>query len=241
MGDRPAGKRILIVDDEEFVRRLVAQVLTRAGYKVDFAAGGEAALAGLAARRPDLVILDLMMPGMNGWTVLERMRAEGDTTPVIVLTAHGSHEGFTRAVRAGAAGYISKPFSLEELLLACARALASGAAPGRDRRQEARRTLLVRVRVTSPDAAPLAVGQLVNIGLRGGQVDVGVPLATGQRVRLMFEVLGGGRPMPLDAQVEWQQPAAGRYLHGLVFRDLPPETEEALGELLHPDRPPERV
>lgn len=230
-----AGKRVLVVDDEEFVRLLVAQILGRAGYELDFAADGEAALARVEARRPDLVILDLMMPGMNGWTVLERMRRKPDMPPVVMLTAHGSYDAFTRGVREGVVGYISKPFSLDELLLTCSRALAGEEVdPSQDRRGDARRPLMVRVRILGPDATSLAAGELVNLSALGGQVDLAVPLAKGQHVRLTFDVPGGGTPLVLDAAVEWQRPGDGRYLHGLVFRDLQGDAAKELSELLRP-------
>jgi hypothetical protein len=65
-------------------------------------------------------------------------------------------------------------------------------------------------------------------------VDLAVPLEHGERVRLTFDIPGGGTPMVLDATVEWQQGGEGRYLHGLVFRDLTPEAERELMELLRP-------
>jgi CheY-like chemotaxis protein len=234
LGASGAGKRVLVVDDEEFVRLLVAQILGRAGYELDFAADGDGALARLDARRPDLVILDLMMPGMNGWTVLERMRKRPDAPPVIMLTAHGSYDAFTRGVREGVVGYISKPFSLEELLVACSRALAGEPERGDDRRDGARRPLMVRVRILGPDASSLAAGELVNLSAQGGQVDLAVSLAKGQNVRLTFDVPGGGTPLVLDASVEWQRPGEGRYLHGLVFRNLTSEAARELTELLRP-------
>jgi CheY-like chemotaxis protein len=234
MSEAAGGKHILVVDDEEFVRLLVGQILGRSGYEVDFAADGDTALARIAARRPDLVILDLMMPGMNGWTVLERLRARGDMPPVVVLTGHGNYDLFTRVVREGVAGYISKPFSLDELLLTCARALAGPRGTASERRHDLRRPLLVRVRILGPDAASLAVGELVNLSLQGGQVELAVPLEKGERVRLTFDVPGGGTPMVLEASVGWTQPGDGRYLHGLVFGGLDPRAETELRELLEP-------
>lgn len=234
MADR---KRVLVVDDEEFVRRLVGQILGRGGYDLDFAADGEAALARMQAGRPDLVILDLLMPGMDGWAVLEHMRRRPGMPPVIVLTGHGSYEAFTRAVRGGVSGYVSKPFSLDELLLTVSRALATGLPPAHDRRHDPRRLLVVRVRIAGPDAASLAVGELVNLTTQGGQVDLAVPLARGGRVRLTFDIPGGGTPMVLDAVVEWQQALEGRYLHGLVFRDLSADSQRELEQLLEPAAP----
>jgi CheY-like chemotaxis protein len=230
-------KRILVADDEEFVRRLVGQVLDRGGYDVDFAADGDAALARMEARRPDLVILDLMMPGRDGWAVLEQMRRQPDMPPVIVLTGHGSYDTFTRAVRAGVSGYLSKPFSLDGLLATVARALATGRSPAHDRRGEARRPLVVRVRVTGPDPAAAAAGELVNLSSHGGQVELAVPLMPGERVRLTFDIHGAGTPVILDGVVEWQQVTEGRYLHGLAFPELTPESRRELEHLLEASAP----
>ena len=234
MGDDAGRKHVLVVDDEEFVRLLVAEILERNGYRVEMASDGTTALTLMQARRPDLVILDLMMPGLTGWAVLERMRRAGDMPPVVILTAHGSYEAFTRVVREGVAGYISKPFSLEELLVTCARALSSARVVQPERRQDARRTLVVRVRILSPDAASLAMGELVNLSLLGGQVELAVPLPNGEKVRLTFDVPGGGTPLALDAVVEWQEPAEGRYRHGLAFAALDESTRKELQELLAP-------
>src|SRR5262249_54262658 len=132
-----------------------------------------------------------------------------------ILTAHGSYEAFTRVVKEGVAGYISKPFALDELLVTCARALASAPLFEPERRQDARRALVVRVRILSPDAASLAMGELWNLSLTGGQVELAVALPAGEKVRLTFDVPGGGTPLALDAAVEWQEPAEGRYRHGL--------------------------
>lgn len=236
MSDR---KRILVADDEEFVRRLVGQVLDRGGYDVDFAVDGEGALARMQAARPDLVVLDLMMPGKDGWAVLEQMRRQPDMPPVIVLTGHGSYEAFIRAVRAGASGYLSKPFSLDGLLATVARSLATGRSPAHDRRGEPRRSLVVRVRVTGPGPAAAAAGELVNLSSHGGQVELAVPLNPGERVRLTFDIHGGGTPVVLDALVEWQQVTEGRYLHGLAFPDLPAESRRELEHLLEASAPPD--
>jgi CheY-like chemotaxis protein len=96
-------------------------VLTIAGYDVEDAADGYEALERVAARRPDLILLDLMMPVLDGWTVLDRLREMRDPPPVVVVSAYLDRG---RAVAAGAAGYINKPFRSAELLEACERVLS---------------------------------------------------------------------------------------------------------------------
>jgi two-component system, OmpR family, response regulator MprA len=116
----PSGKLILVVDDEKAIRELLCRVLAIAGYEVEAAADGYEALERVSTRRPDLILLDLMMPVLDGWTVLDRLRDTTDPPPVVVVSAYLDRG---RAVAAGASGYIDKPFRSAELLDACRRIL----------------------------------------------------------------------------------------------------------------------
>jgi DNA-binding response OmpR family regulator len=106
---------ILIADDDADVRRLIAGLLGRAGYPVIEAADGREALRLLYARRPGLVVLDVGMPALDGWQVLERIREVSDV-PVLMLTALGEELNRVRGLRAGADDYVPKPFGRQELL-----------------------------------------------------------------------------------------------------------------------------
>jgi two-component system, OmpR family, response regulator MprA len=112
--------RILVVDDEKAIRELLCRILTIAGYDVEAAADGSEALERILARRPDLILLDLMMPVLDGWSVLDRLRDQADPPPVIVVSAYLDRG---RAVAAGASGYLNKPFRAAELIEACERVL----------------------------------------------------------------------------------------------------------------------
>lgn len=112
----PARGHILVVDDDPTVAEVVAGYLTGAGYDVARAADGPAALDLCAARRPDLTVLDLMLPGMDGFEVCRRMRAYGPV-PVIMLTARGDEEDRVLGLETGADDYVTKPFSPRELVL----------------------------------------------------------------------------------------------------------------------------
>ncbi|PKV87957.1 response regulator transcription factor [Streptomyces sp. TLI_146] len=120
--------RILVVDDEPEVRAAVEDGLTVEGYEVRGAVDGLAALAEIAAWQPDAVVLDVMMPVLDGLAVCRRLRALGDRTPVLVLTALDSVSERVDGLEAGADDYLVKPFALDELV-ARVRALLRRAAP----------------------------------------------------------------------------------------------------------------
>ena len=114
----PAAGRILVVDDQPANLRVVSTLLARHGYEVDVAGTGELALAMAQAQVPDLLLLDMMMPGMDGFGLLAevKQRAELLRVPVVFLTAAQDRELLLRAFDAGAVDYVTKPFMPEELL-----------------------------------------------------------------------------------------------------------------------------
>ncbi|MFD7877598.1 response regulator transcription factor [Streptomyces sp. NPDC059766] len=113
---RAAAARVLVVDDDPTVAEVVSGYLDRAGYDVDRAGDGPAALARAAAHRPDLVVLDLMLPGIDGLEVCRRIREHGPV-PVIMLTARGDEDDRILGLEVGADDYVTKPFSPRELVL----------------------------------------------------------------------------------------------------------------------------
>jgi DNA-binding response OmpR family regulator len=110
-----SGRRILVVDDDPDVRSLVRELLTRAGYELEEAPNGRTALRLLYARPPQLVLLDVTMPEMDGWQTLERIRDLNDV-PVLMLTARRDELERVRGLKAGADDYVTKPFGRQELL-----------------------------------------------------------------------------------------------------------------------------
>jgi DNA-binding response OmpR family regulator len=116
-GNGHDGKAILVADDDQDILELVAFRLERAGYEVLTAGDGEQALATARERRPDLAVLDVMMPKLTGYEVVKAMRAEEGTNriPVILLTARVQEADVSRGFEAGADDYIRKPFSPQEL------------------------------------------------------------------------------------------------------------------------------
>lgn len=121
--------RVLVADDDSDVRDLVGFKLRHAGYTVDEAHDGPSALAQIRRQRPDLVLLDVMMPGMSGFAVCLELRMDPATRdlPVLLVTAKARDEDLERGMAAGSDGYIIKPFSPRDLLTRVQAALAVGA------------------------------------------------------------------------------------------------------------------
>ncbi len=113
------GARILVVDDEADILSVLVYHLSRDGYRVTTAVNGAGALASAASEGPDLILLDIMLPGMDGYEVLQRLRNDERTRaiPVILLTARREEEERVRGFETGADDYITKPFSARELTL----------------------------------------------------------------------------------------------------------------------------
>src|SRR6185503_2996700 len=115
--------KILIADDEPSNRRILAQELTHKGFAVDTARGGKEALSKIESVPPDLVILDYMMPDMNGLDVLKELRQRGNDTPVILITAYGSVERAVEVMKAGAYDFITRPFDPDHIELVVHKAI----------------------------------------------------------------------------------------------------------------------
>jgi two-component system nitrogen regulation response regulator GlnG len=121
-----ATARILVADDEDSLRWVLEKGLRQAGHDVTAVADGEAALRAFESDGFDLVFLDVKMPGMDGLTVLERLRALRPDVYVVVMTAHGTMETAIKAMQHGAYDYLTKPFDLDEVVLLTERALTAG-------------------------------------------------------------------------------------------------------------------
>ena len=110
------GGRVLLAEDDRSVREALSRALELEGHVVEAVCDGSAALDAVHARRPDVVILDWMMPVLDGLSVCRAIRAEGDRLPVLILTARGDVRDRVAGLDAGADDYLPKPFALDELL-----------------------------------------------------------------------------------------------------------------------------
>ena len=114
--DAPRGAKVLVVDDEENIRELLSVSLKFQGYQVDTAADGPSAIDKCRTRTPDVLILDVMMPGMDGFGLLRRLRADGVEAPALFLSARDSVADKVNGLTIGGDDYVTKPFSLEEVV-----------------------------------------------------------------------------------------------------------------------------
>jgi two-component system OmpR family response regulator len=117
MTAKTSAARILVVDDEDVLREMLGDALRLSGFEVLEAADGSKALTVLQGAKVDLIISDVNMPGMDGYEMLSHLRAQGDETPAIMLTARRERADVTKGLKLGADDYVTKPFGLEELIL----------------------------------------------------------------------------------------------------------------------------
>jgi DNA-binding response OmpR family regulator len=122
-------QRVLVVDDDPTVSDVVCRYLERAGYEVSHAADGRSALTLYSRERPALVVLDLMLPGIDGLEVCRRLQEHGDGVPVVMLTALGEEADRILGLQLGADDYVTKPFSPRELVLRVQSVLRRSGAP----------------------------------------------------------------------------------------------------------------
>ncbi|MDE3026071.1 MAG: response regulator transcription factor [Acidobacteriota bacterium] len=108
--------KVLIVEDDEIIAQGMARHLGAAGFDAVWVGNGEQGLARLRYEQPDACVLDLMLPGLDGWKLIETVRAEGIATPVIVVSARGTEHDRVHALEIGADDYLVKPFSMKELV-----------------------------------------------------------------------------------------------------------------------------
>jgi DNA-binding response OmpR family regulator len=129
--------RVLIVEDDDVVARAMAQHLDAAGFDPLVVARGELGLARLRYEQPDVCVLDLMLPELDGWRLIETARAEGIGTPIVVVSARGTEHDRVHALEIGADDYLVKPFSMRELVARVGAAARRGVRPAEEKRGDA--------------------------------------------------------------------------------------------------------
>jgi DNA-binding response OmpR family regulator len=126
--------KVLIIEDDDVIAQGMARHLTAAGFEAVGVANGETGLARLRYEQPDVCVLDLMLPGIDGWRVIEQARGEGIGTPIVVVSARGTEHDRINALELGADDYLVKPFSMKELVARVQAAARRGSQPAQVQR-----------------------------------------------------------------------------------------------------------
>jgi DNA-binding response OmpR family regulator len=126
--------KVLIIEDDDVIAQGMARHLTAAGFDAVGVANGETGLARLRYEQPDVCVLDLMLPGIDGWRVIEQARGEGIGTPIVVVSARGTEHDRVHALEIGADDYLVKPFSMKELVARVQAAARRGSQPAQVQR-----------------------------------------------------------------------------------------------------------
>jgi CheY-like chemotaxis protein len=202
-------RRVLVVDDDEPIRILLDNVFRDAGYEVLVAPDGETALDMVGSWKPHLMTLDLVMPDLDGWGVLERLRRLPHPPPVVIVSAC-SDEVPPGVLDRYVGGCVTKPFHVADLLVTCQRVLTGNLgrpAPSShaDRRREPRRRFLVEATILAPDGTPLAIGMVTELSIGGVKLDLPVPIQPGSLVRVAFRLPGHRQPVDVSGRVRWRE------------------------------------
>jgi CheY-like chemotaxis protein len=226
---------VLVVDDDEDVCKLTQDVFEKKGFSTEAAGDGLKALEQVDDRRPDLILLDLDMPRLDGWGFLERLQGFPDPPPVVFMSGNLSFEAFARGARAGVAAFFRKPIHFTEMVTSCERILDSAARAGSasdDRRSQPRRPLLVGLNVVSKRGTPRVPGELSDLSRAGAQVNLMIPVEVGARVRITLDSSLTGALIKFEGEVRWCAPVGEGYALGVEMLERSPEADQLLDHLL---------
>jgi CheY-like chemotaxis protein len=197
------GKRVLVVDDDDHFRDVSASLLRSSGYAVDEARNGAVAIERLGEALPDLVLLDLCMPEVDGWGVLSHVGHMLSRPRVVVMS------GVREVVPPGnlsqwITGYVFKPFRPGQLVRTCEDAIGRPrVVPGGESRREPRRTFLADATVLGDGGMRIAHGLLVEVSTGGLRLELDVALEAERHVAIAFRVPGYPNPIEIPGIVRW--------------------------------------
>src|SRR5262245_45883394 len=228
-------QRILVVDDDPDVGALIERMLTDRGFRASRVSSGAEALEAIKAEPPALVLLDIDMPGMDGWGFLEKLDG-GVRPPVAFVSGKFDFDAFARGSRAGILAFVAKPIRYKELIATCQRILdipkTRPPKEGDNRRRGERKPILVRADVVSSTASSRIVGELRDLSLGGAQMITMRPLDVGAKVLFSLDTAITGEPMTFDSEVRWRQELSDGYAHGLELVNVGPEQTQRLYAVL---------
>lgn len=231
-------RRVLVVDDDPEVRVLLRGLLERAGHIVATAHSGRHAIDTFPDPRPDLLVLDLAMPEIDGWDVLAALQGRGRLPSVVLLCERGMDPRRGRFPQVITA-CLFKPLRPDEFLGTCERVMSLGARAEdfvRERRRESRRNLIVEVTVASGDRKSSVQGMLIDLSPGGFQIELGVPLQTGDTIRAVVSA-PGLVDLPLEGRIRWSRGLPGGFLVGGELLNIDPERALLVEALLGPRVP----
>jgi DNA-binding response OmpR family regulator len=200
------ARRVLVVDDDDVFRSFTARVLASSGFVAAEAQNGAIAVEKIEEFKPDLMLLDLCMPVLDGWGVLERL--DDMEAPPKVLVVSGVREvtppdGLCRWIN----GYLFKPFRARQLLERCEDVLARPAVTyPRGDRKEARRTFIADATILGKDRTVIALGLLVEVSAGGLRLRVASLVKPNQYVTVVFRVPGHAQHIEVAGTVQWSDP-----------------------------------
>ena len=234
------GKQILVVDDERALAEVMAHALQQDGYQVSVAFDGYEAGLKMATLQPDLLVLDLIMPGLDGFSICQRVKAHanGKRTKIIAMTGFTQEGNLRKARECGADLYLEKPFHLTTLqemvikLLGEARNLPS-AALGLERRRSLRvpaefSVICSPVTGATTSALEPRRGKTLNVSREGVLVALDVPVEPFTLLAMQVVLKSGQMPLQMVGESRWRRVERDRNLHqvGLAFVGLPPQVSE---------------
>ena len=226
-------RRILVVDDDPEIRAILRGLLEGSGYAVETAASGRQVIEAFPEPSPDLMVLDLAMPDLDGWGVLERLQGRGRLPPVVLLSDRGEDPRKGR-FRECILACLFKPLQPGAFLGTCRRVLDMAARAEdfiQDRRRDHRRPLIVEVTLLTAEGQPSIHGILIDLSRRGFQMELGVSLDPGTPLRALVPIPGAAS-LSLEGRVRWRQALPGGFLVGGDLLNVAPEKARLLESLL---------
>lgn len=228
MTDAQRRARILIVEDDADLRSFMGRIFDEGDYDVAVAGDGAEAIEIAHAIRPDLLILDIALPGLDGWTVLRNVQRLSPPPRVVMTSVQTQSEVFDRASAGGVAAYVEKPYSMRDLISTCEDVLKDRGARGpRDRRMDMRRVVRLPAQVLLEGGQAWTHGEVVDLAVGGVRLAIPHPIPADSPVRLAFALPGEVR-MDVKACTQWRTPEALGFAYGLRFTGLPAESREQI-------------
>jgi CheY-like chemotaxis protein len=230
-------RRILVADDEAEIRKMMRTAFETKGYEVAETDNGRDVIQSVKTCRPDLVVMDIRMPSMDGWAALAQINQLPIPPPVVIVSSADDIDMNPAMLKEGVAAYLTKPFRIDELITTCQGVLGVAAAAEENRRRlRIRKPVTLDVMILGADGRPLHKGRTVDLSALGAQIALSAALAPAAHVRVSFHDLGG-EGLTLGAVVRWWRrlnPANPQLIsHGVSFTGMTPVDQQRIKDVLN--------